>query len=140
MKIIVSGHGNYASGLQATIHLLAGDIANIEYIDFTDNMDDIQLSERFQRAVIGENNVVFMCDLLGGTPFKEAVKLSQVSEKDIAVTSGCNVGALLEVGFELTTYSAPAKKLAEKLVKISQVQTKVFHHQAIQVDDGVEGI
>ncbi|TBX40274.1 PTS sugar transporter subunit IIA [Lactiplantibacillus paraplantarum] len=140
MKIIVSGHGNYASGLHSTIHLLAGDVANIEYVDFTDNMNDIQLSERFQRAVIGEDSAVFMCDLLGGTPFKEAVKLSQVSQKDIAVTSGCNVGALLEVGIELTAYSASAEKLAKKLVEISQVQTKVFHHRVIQVNDEAEGI
>lgn len=32
--------------------------------------------------------------LLGGTPFKEAVKLSMSSDKEISVTCGCNVGSM----------------------------------------------
>lgn len=42
-----------------------------------------------------------------------------MSEKDIVVISGCNVGVLFEVGFEFIIYLVLVKKLVEKLVKIS---------------------
>jgi PTS system N-acetylgalactosamine-specific IIA component len=37
-----------------------------------------------------------MCDLLGGTPFKEASKLTS-TKSNIKVVSGCNVGSLLQI-------------------------------------------
>lgn len=131
MKVIVSGHGKYASGLHSTIQLLAGEIANVDYIDFDENMNNEMLSDEFKQAIANEPKVVFMCDLMGGTPFKEAVILSQTENQDIAVTSGCNVGALLEVGFELSTYSGSAEVLAQKLVDVSTKQTTVFRRKPV---------
>ena len=32
MQIIVTGHGNFASGIESTVKLLAGSIKNIKYI------------------------------------------------------------------------------------------------------------
>jgi len=140
MKIIVTGHGNYASGWQSTVKLLAGELANTAYIDFTGTMDDVALKAKFDAAVKDAEQVVFMCDLLGGTPFKEAVKIGDQVDQDIAVTSGCNIGSLLEVGLQLTDYQGTAAQLADRLVEISKAQTTVFQHRAIMQDDGEDGI
>ncbi|WP_047998563.1 PTS sugar transporter subunit IIA [Lactiplantibacillus herbarum] len=140
MKIIVTGHGNYADGLQSTVKLLAGELANVAYINFTGAMDDTALRVEFEAAIEGSDQVVFMCDLIGGTPFKEAVKLSDQVDQDVAVTSGCNIGSLLEVGLQLADYQGTAAQLATRLVAISKTQTTVFQHRAIVQDDEEDGI
>ncbi|VDG20837.1 hypothetical protein [Lactobacillus crustorum] [Lactiplantibacillus mudanjiangensis] len=141
MKIIVTGHGNFATGLQSTVKLLAGELPNVAFIDFTGDMNDGSLSDRFKQVLADTDQAVFFCDLLGGTPFKEAVKLSNQLGKDIAVITGCNIGSLLEIGLQLGDYKANATTLAEQLVTTSKAQTKVFHHHAIvEPSDDEDGI
>ena len=38
--LIISGHGNFASGLRTSLKLIAGEASNIEYVDF---IEQIQL-------------------------------------------------------------------------------------------------
>ena len=33
MEIIITGHGNFASGIESTVKLLAGSIKNVKYAD-----------------------------------------------------------------------------------------------------------
>ncbi len=46
MQIIVTGHGNFASGIESTVKLLAGSIKNIKYIDFTEDMNEESLMKK----------------------------------------------------------------------------------------------
>ena len=98
MQIIVTGHGNFASGIESTVKLLVGSIKNVKYVDFTEDMDEENLMEKFEEVIKLNEHIVFFCDLLGGTPYKQAAILSTKSKKDISVICGCNVGSLLENG------------------------------------------
>lgn len=140
MKLIVTGHGNYATGIESTVKLLAGGLKNVSFIDFTGDMDENNLSKKFNDEIKNDDQIVFICDLLGGTPFKEAVKLSMTSDKEISVTCGCNVGAIMEVGLQLATFDGSAKELANKIVSISQSQTKVFEHKSAEPEPDEDGI
>ncbi len=140
MKLVVTGHGNYASGIESTVKLLAGGLAGVDFIDFTGDMDENGLSKKFSEEIKDDDKIVFICDLLGGTPFKEAVKLSMSGEKDISVTCGCNVGAIMEIGLQLSTFNGTSKELADKIVSISQSQTKVFEHKNIETESADDGI
>lgn len=84
MQIIVTGHGNFASGIESTVKLLAGSIKNIKYIDFTEDMNEESLMKKFEEAIKLNEHIVFFCDLLGGTPYKQAAILSTKSKKDIS--------------------------------------------------------
>ncbi|KRN99937.1 PTS sugar transporter subunit IIA [Companilactobacillus kimchiensis] len=140
MKLIVTGHGNYATGIESTVKLLAGGLAGVSFIDFTGDMDENSLSKKFTEEIKNDDQVVFICDLLGGTPFKEAVKLSMSADKDISVTCGCNVGSIMEVGLQLSAFDGTSKELADKLVSISQNQTKVFEHKSAEPEPDEDGI
>ncbi|WP_125565838.1 PTS sugar transporter subunit IIA [Companilactobacillus insicii] len=142
MKIVVTGHGNFASGIHSTVKLLAGQLPGVSFIDFTGDMNEKSLSEEFTNEIKNDDSVVFFCDLLGGTPFKEAVKLSMSSDKDIQVTCGCNVGSLMEIGLQLSSFDGNATDLANKLVETSKSQTQLFVHkenkfEADAEDDGI---
>lgn len=140
MKLIVTGHGNYASGIQSTVKLLAGGLNGVSFIDFTGDMNEKSLSEKFVAEIKDDDQIVFICDLLGGTPFKEAVKLSMSMDKEISVTCGCNVGSIMEVGLQLAGFDGTSKELADKLVSVSQNQTKVFEHRNTQPESDEDGI
>ncbi|MQS75292.1 PTS sugar transporter subunit IIA [Companilactobacillus halodurans] len=140
MKLVVTGHGNYASGIESTIKLLAGGLKNVSFIDFTSDMDEDGLYKKFSQEIKDDDAVVFICDLLGGTPFKDAVKLSVASDKDISVTCGCNVGSIMEVGLQLSNYKDSSKKLADEIVSISKNGTKVFEHKKVEQEPDSDGI
>lgn len=138
MQIVITGHGNFATGYQTTIEMLAGPQANLGYVDYTDKMDDKQLLEMLKNAVQPNQKVVFFCDLLGGTPFKQAVLLGTELAQETAVVVGCNVGALLEILPRLSQM-ASASELADQLVRLSKEQASHFElKQAghFQADDG----
>jgi len=140
MKLVVTGHGNYATGIESTVKLLAGGLEGVSFIDFTGDMNEVSLSKKFVEDIKADDQVVFICDLLGGTPFKEAVKLSMTSDKEISVTCGCNVGSIMEIGLQLSTFDGTSKELADKIVTISQSQTKVFEHKSVEPESDEDGI
>lgn len=140
MRLIVTGHGNYATGIESTVKLLSGGLDKVSFVDFTSDMNENSLSKKFNEEIKDDNQIVFVCDLLGGTPFKEAVKLSMSNDKEISVICGCNVGSIMEVGLQLSNFKGSSKELADKMVSISQNQTKVFEHRTVDVDSDEDGI
>lgn len=96
--IVLMGHGNYATGIESTIKLVVGPTVGVNYIDFLEEDSSETLMEKAVKVVEQnkENNVVFICDILGGTPFNTAVKISLENE-GIGVVAGCNMNAIIEI-------------------------------------------
>lgn len=126
MQIIVTGHGNFASGIESTVKLLAGSIKNVQYIDFTEDMDEESLMKKFEEAIKLNEHIVFFCDLLGGTPYKQAAILSTKSKKDISVICGCNVGSLLENGLTGLDKFNDSTELAQALIESTKQGIRQF--------------
>ncbi len=123
--IIISGHGNYAAGIRSTLELLAGKNEDLFYVDFTAEDTDITLKEKF-KAIVEDNRdseILFVCDLLGGTPFKVAAEISNSSDR-MELVAGCNVGGILEMVFSKDAYSI--EELADKMVEQSKNSTLRF--------------
>ena len=123
--LVVTGHGRYATSIKSTLEFLAGCNDDIKYIDFTEDDSDITLKEKMQ-TVIDVNigcGVLFVCDLLGGTPFKSAVELSMLNE-NIEIVAGCNVGSILEITFQLENKTIG--ELADLIVESSVKSTLRF--------------
>lgn len=120
--IIVSGHGHYATGFQSTIELLAGHNPDIYYLDLTLKDTDITLRDKMNQ-VIGKNeqaNILFICDILGGTPFKVAAQIANAAAS-MEVIAGCNIGSILEGILQKENFSVG--ELAEFIVEASRRTT-----------------
>ena len=93
--IIITGHAHYATGLLSSLEMIAGKNDDIIAVDFTDGVD---VSKIYADLInkYKQDNVLFVCDLLGGTPFKEASKLTY-NLTNAEVVIGCNLGSLLEI-------------------------------------------
>ncbi|GEP65458.1 hypothetical protein CBE01nite_32260 [Clostridium beijerinckii] len=96
-NIVIAGHGNYGTGVESSIKLLAGHNEGVEFIDFLEEDTDVTLKDKIINALVNNkaDKNLFVCDILGGTPFKVCVELSYEKE-NMEVVAGCNIGAILE--------------------------------------------
>ncbi len=115
-NIIIVGHGNYGTGIESSIKLLAGHTEGGEFIDFLEEDTDVTLKDKISKAITnGETaQTLFVCDLLGGTPFKVCVEISY-EKKNMEVVAGCNIGAILET--ILLRDTMEIEELADNIVK-----------------------
>ncbi len=95
--IIVTGHGNFASGIESTMRLIMGEQEKTVFIDFKEGMTNIEFSENIEKVVkeIGEEGVLIFTDILGGTPFNEAAMIS-TKYSNVHVFAGLNMAMLFE--------------------------------------------
>ena len=97
--LLVTGHGNFGSGITSAVDLIAGKQENYQYVDFlpTYNLDD--LDREIRKALDNLKNcdsVLILCDLLGGTPFNKAAEIS-TQMQNVNVVAGTNLSMMLEV-------------------------------------------
>lgn len=120
IKLVMVGHGNFASGIMTSLNLIAGPQENIEVIDFTSDMSSDDVKKRILSSIENVETVLVLCDLLGGTPFKVAsVIMSEHSEKRMNVIAGLNLSMMLEATF-LRLENLPFDKLVEKILKAAR--------------------
>ena len=135
--IIVTGHGNYATGVKSMMEMVSGPNENIYYIDFTPKDTDVTLAERFEKIIKDKSNVLFACDLLGGSPYKEAAKLA-FTKKNIKVVAGCNVGAIMDCAFKLKTLTID--ELANNMIESSKKNLFILDTNIKEEDNITDGI
>lgn len=100
VQLVITGHGNYASGLSSLIDCIAGEQPHITYIDFPSTSSSNDLEFQF-RDVIEKNQgneTLFCCDLIGATPFRLSAMLTKEFPQ-VHVIGGVNCSALLEILF-----------------------------------------
>ncbi len=96
--LIITGHGSFASGIQTSVQLIAGEQMNIEYIDFVESDSTADLEKKLNSALnrLKETEgVLVLCDLVGGSPFKTAASLS-VQRQNVFVIGGANMAMVIE--------------------------------------------
>ncbi|BCK43139.1 PTS N-acetylgalactosamine transporter subunit IIA [Streptococcus suis] len=119
IKVIVVAHGQFASGILTSLKLIAGELENIEAIDFSEGMSAQELKARIKSAILGEREVLILTDLLGGTPFKVSVELAaEQKEQNVVVLSGLNLTMILEANFSRLTDDL--EQLVGKLITTSK--------------------
>lgn len=113
--MIVTGHGNFATGISSSVRLIAGPQENYEAVDFLEGDSGETLMEKLRSALerlAACEEIIVFSDLAGGSPFQTAAGISVDSEKRIEVISGTNVGMLLECAMQ-----RDRAKHAEELVQ-----------------------
>ncbi|GLO63583.1 PTS N-acetylgalactosamine transporter subunit IIA [Vibrio sp. MACH09] len=102
IAVILSGHGGFASGLAKAIAQIVGEQPQFRAIDFPVEMTTPQLEQAMKEAmseIDSAEGIVFLTDLLGGTPFRTASLLSQQRD-DIEVITGTNLQMVAEMLLE----------------------------------------
>lgn len=133
--IIVTGHGNFATGLTSGLKLLAGDLDHYAAVDFApeDSIEGLNrnLKDALKQLECCEAIAVF-ADLTGGSPFNVASKIKLESkERLIEVAGGTNLPVILNAymtreavndAAELVELSLAAGK--EQMIRVRTVTDK----------------
>lgn len=116
-KVVVMGHGGYATAMKRNLAMLVGEMEDFYYIDFNeeDSLDILQ--GKLDELLAGiEDELLFVCDLAGGSPFRTAA-LCVSEHPDWAVVAGVNTSALSELSFNTELTPTELAKLAIDVTK-----------------------
>ena len=97
--VVVTGHGNFATGLESSLKLIYGASSHIKFVDFVEGESTDTLKAELNAAfdeLKEDGSILVLSDLLGGSPFKMAVE-SKLERQDvkIEVAAGTSFALLL---------------------------------------------
>ena len=120
--IIITGHNNFASGILSSLTMIAGAKDNVYAVDFLSSDNDESLEGKFNKIISDnkDSEILFVCDLMGGTPFKVASKLAFTNDSYEVVT-GINLGGLIDTSMKLDKMSIGELKTSCKDASIKSV-------------------
>ena len=113
LGIILTGHGGFASGMEKAMKQILGEQSQFAAIDFPEPSSTVRLTAQLEEAVAeldGTEGIIFLTDLLGGTPFRVASTLA-MQQSGREVITGTNLQLLLEMVMERDGLSSEAFRL-----------------------------
>lgn len=100
--IIITGHSKFPSGTLSALELISGSQEYAKALDFQEFISPTDLFEQLKETYLEFNkncsDVIILCDIIGGTPFNQAAKLS-IEYENIEVFAGISLQILLELIF-----------------------------------------
>ena len=127
--IILTGHGNFASGLSSSLSLIAGIPENYRSVDFLPEDSVDILTDKIKSAIKELDNceeILILTDLVGGSPYNVSVKLRLDGNLEkIQVISGVNLGCLIETSIAVGS-AENVKELASISLKSIKDQAMIF--------------
>ena len=102
LGVILTGHGRFASGLYQAACQIVGEQPQFAAVDFPDGASSDTLEKELRMAIEAcdrGDGVVFMTDILGGSPFRYSSLLS-MEIPNIEVITGTNMQMLIEMLME----------------------------------------
>ena len=98
--LIVTGHGNFATGLTSGLKLLAGDPEQYEAVDFEPEDSIDCLTEKLTAAVSrlsSCDSIAVFADLTGGSPFNVACRMKMAGiGRPMEVAGGTSLPVVLQ--------------------------------------------
>jgi len=141
--IIVTGHGNFATGITSSLELIAGPQTNYQAVDFLKNYSQEDLKIALNKAITTLNceDILIFSDLAGGTPFKTAVeiKFALANKLNIEVIAGTNLPTVIETVMS-KNYVNSLTELTNTAINIAKEQVLKYEFIAHQENDDEEGI
>lgn len=95
MKLVLAGHGHYASGVASAVAMLSGNEEAISFVDFTPVVSPDEFESSLRDVAECGEEVVIICDLVGGTPYNRACMIAHENNQ-VEVVAGMNLAAILE--------------------------------------------
>ena len=121
-KVIVVGHAGYGTAMKRNINMLVGETPDFIFVNFNEQDDLTLLRSRLNKALKKARgcDVLFACDLSGGSPFREAALICSEHE-NYAVVAGLNTSAYTDMVYSLDLSPLELAKQAVEVVHASVI-------------------
>lgn len=139
--LIITGHGNFATGLTSSVNLIGGEQANYVAVDFLAeySTDDLDRELRSAMDRLSEcDGIIVMSDLPGGSPFKTAVVCGQ-DYKDVRVIAGTNLPMICEIAMA-RTFIEDIDSLVDMALNTGKDQIVKFEMKKPAQEEASDGI
>lgn len=96
--VMIIGHGNFGSGLNSTLELIAGKQDFVKYADFTVEKSPEDFKNEIKHNLDSfkdKDKIYIFTDVAGGTPFKIGCELKLEDER-LQVFYGTNMAMIIE--------------------------------------------
>ncbi|MDF7666706.1 mannose/fructose/sorbose PTS transporter subunit IIB [Orbaceae bacterium ESL0727] len=132
--IVLATHGEFAEGILQSGTMIFGEQENVKAVTLHPSDSPDSLRERMQTAIASFDNadeVLFLVDLWGGTPFNQANNLCGEHDK-WAIVAGLNLPMLIEAYSSRESITS-AKELAIAILEVAKegVRTTVPHEEKV---------
>ncbi|MCJ7841349.1 mannose/fructose/sorbose PTS transporter subunit IIA [Lederbergia sp. NSJ-179] len=97
--IVIASHGEFAKGIMQSGAMIFGEQENVKAVTLMPSEGPEDIKAKMQEAIASFDNqdeVLFLVDLWGGTPFNQANSLSEEQKDKWAIVAGMNLPMLIE--------------------------------------------
>ena len=124
--IILASHGEFANGILQSGSMIFGEQANVVAVTLQPSEGPDDLRAKMEKAISSFENqdeVLFMVDLWGGTPFNQANGLIDGHEDKWAIVTGLNLPMLIEAYASRLSMES-AHEIATHITEVSREGVK----------------
>ncbi|MDE6182671.1 MAG: mannose/fructose/sorbose PTS transporter subunit IIA [Eubacteriales bacterium] len=126
--IIIATHGEFANGIFQSASMIFGEQSNVKACTLMPSEGPNDIRAKMEEAINSfedKDNVLFLVDLWGGTPFNQANNLITGKEDKWAIIAGLNLPMLIEV-YSARMSMNSAQEIAKSVITSSQESVKVY--------------
>ena len=120
--IIIVSHGEFAAGIKQSGSMIFGEQEKVESVVFMPSEGPDDLQRKLQEAIekVDSEEILFLVDLWGGSPFNQANKLFEEAPEHRAIVAGLNLPMLIEAyasRFSMNTAHEIAQAIAPTAIE-----------------------
>ena len=142
--IIIASHGEFAAGIKQSGTMIFGEQEKVESVVFMPSEGPEDLQRKLQEAIakVESEEILFLVDLWGGSPFNQANKLFEEAPEKRAIVAGLNLPMLIEIAmlreFASSAQDVVTQSLTAGREAIQQVSLPTPQNKAVEEDgDGI---
>ncbi len=133
--IIIASHGEFAAGIKQSGSMIFGEQEKVEAVVFMPSEGPEDLQRKLQEAIakVDSEEILFLVDLWGGSPFNQANKLFEEAPEKRAIVAGLNLPMLIEAyasRFTMTTAHEIAKAITPTAIEGVKVRPEELQPKA----------
>lgn len=136
--IILASHGEFAKGILQSSTMIFGKQENVEAVMLMPSEGPDDVKAKLKNAVASFDNqdeVLFLVDLWGGTPFNQASSLFEEHKDKWAIVAGMNLPMVIEA-YALRMSMESAHEIAANLLQAAKEGVKVKPEELEPEDAG----
>ena len=139
--IIIASHGEFAAGIKQSASMILGETEALESVVFMPSEGPDDLYKKIQDAItkLGTEEVLFIVDLWGGSPFNQSNRFFEEAPETRAIVAGLNLPMLLAALSEREDMET-AHEVAEAIVPEGKDQIRVRPESLQPKDEGPKAV
>ncbi|CAJ1193571.1 PTS mannose transporter subunit EIIAB [Companilactobacillus crustorum] len=125
--IVIASHGDFAKGIKMSGSMIFGEQKDVQAVTLQPDMGPDDLKAKLEEAVSSledQEQVLFLVDLWGGTPFNQVNGLFEAHKDKWAIVAGLNLPMLIEAYASRLSMNS-AQEIAAHIIETAKDGVKV---------------